>query len=291
MGALGLVCLPIEIGQQFLATRKMSDFPLLLASEIGVTRRTVTRWCAAGKVPGAYRTKGGHWRLRKPRRETCWGRYDDKIVEFVVRYTRVPGDPLSARQAAQLNKIALWLDRNKLIPAAASIIRRLVQGDNDTPPSFDWQFAEAMERLIDGKQFTNALEFSLVAEGISDDDKLPMGWENISIQERGRVIRQHFEDLKDRDPKKYDLLTQRDMLKMMKPRAYEATATRVGMLMIKAAKLRLNMREVTPENLANELRISQATLYRRYGQEAVRRACRPVPMCDELPTSVRYRLS
>jgi hypothetical protein len=37
----------------------MSDFPMLLAVEMGVTRRTVTRWCEAGEVPGAYRTKGG----------------------------------------------------------------------------------------------------------------------------------------------------------------------------------------------------------------------------------------
>jgi hypothetical protein len=263
---------------------------MLLATEMGVTRRTVARWCAAGKVPGAYRTRGGHWRLRKPRRETCWGRYDDKIVEFVVRYTRVPGDPLSARQAAQLNKIALWLDRNKLIPAAVSIGKRLVRGDNNTPPSIDWQFAEEVEKLIDGKDFNDALECSLVLKGISEDDKLPMGLANIPMQEKGRVIRQHFEDLKDRDPKKYHLLTEPDMRKMMHPRAYEARATRDGMLMIKAEKLRLNMREVTPENLAHELRISPTTLYRRYGREAVKRACRPVQVCDESPTSVRYQL-
>jgi hypothetical protein len=36
----------------------MSDFPLLLASEMGVTRRTVTRWCTAGKVPGRIPDKG-----------------------------------------------------------------------------------------------------------------------------------------------------------------------------------------------------------------------------------------
>jgi hypothetical protein len=271
----------------------MSDFPLLLASEMGVTRRTVTRWCTAGKVPGAYRTRGGHWRLRKPRRiERCWGKYDDKIIEFVVRYTSLRGSPVSERQAMQLNKIALWLDENKLVPAAASILRRLVRRREDnTPPSIDWQFAEEMEKLIDSKDFNDALEFSLVAAGISDDDKLPTGWENIPMQERGRVIRQHFEDLKDRDLKKYHLLTERDMPKIMHPRAYEATATRDGMLMIKAEKLRLNMREVTRENLADELRISPATLRRRYGREGVRRACRPVPRCDELPISVRYQLS
>jgi hypothetical protein len=271
----------------------MSDFPLLLASEMGVTRRTVTRWCTAGKVPGAYRTKGGHWRLRKPRRiQRCWGKYDDKIMEFVVRYTSVPGSPVSARQARQWNKIALWLDEKMLIPATASIGRRLLCRQPDGTLTVDWQFVSKLEKLIDREDFNAALEFSLVAAEISDDDKLPTGWRNIPMQERGRAIRQHFEDLKKRDPKKYCLLIERDMSKMMHARAFDATSTPNCMLKIKAVKLTLNMREVTPENLAHELRISPSTLYRRYGREAVRRACRMVrPTCDELPTTVRYQLS
>lgn len=30
-----------------------------------VDPRTARRWCEGGKVPGAYRTTGGHWRLRR----------------------------------------------------------------------------------------------------------------------------------------------------------------------------------------------------------------------------------
>jgi hypothetical protein len=220
-----------------------------------------------------------------------WRRYNDRIIEFVVRYTWVAGQPLSARQAAQLNKIVQWLDDLCLVPATVSIGRRMVRRQADNTPTIDWQFAEEMEKLVESKDFNDALEFSLVATGISDDDKLPMGWENIPLQERGPAIRQHFEDLKERDLKKYHLLREPDMAKMMLPRAYEVAATRDGMLTIKAEKLRLNMREVTPENLAYELRISPATLYRRYGREAVRRACRVVPMCDESPSSVRYQFS
>ena len=208
-----------------------------------------------------------------------------------MRYTSVPGDPVSARQAAQLNKIMLWLDDLCLVPAMVSIGRRMVRRRADNTPTIDWQFVAEMEKLVESKDFNDALEFSLVATGISDDDKLPMGWENIPLQERGPAIRQYFEDLKERDPKKYHLLREPDMPKMMHPRAYEVIATRNGMLMIKAEKLRLNMREVTPENLAHELRISTATLYRRYGREAVTHACRVVPICDESPTSVRYQLS
>jgi hypothetical protein len=281
---------------KFSVGRKVSRLPSLvtfIANEEGVSVRTVERWCAAGKVPGAYRIKGGHWRLRKPRQiERCSGRYDDKIIELVVRYTSVPGYPLSARQAAQLNKIMRWLDENKLVPAAASILGRLVRrwADN-TAPTVDWQFAEKMEKLIDGKDFNNALEFSFVLAGISDDDKLPIDWGSIPIQERGRAIRQHFEHLKGHDPKKYDLLTEPDIRRMIHTRAYEATAARNGILMTKAAKLRLNLRDVTPANLALELKISVATLYRQYGANLVKQACDGRPIHDEVPTKVLYQVS
>jgi hypothetical protein len=148
-----------------------------------------------------------------------------------------------------------------------------------------------MEKLIDGKDFNNALEFSFVLAGISDDDKLPIDWGSIPIQERGRAIRQHFEHLKGHDPKKYDLLTEPDIRRMIHTRAYEATAARNGILMTKAAKLRLNLRDVTPANLALELKISVATLYRQYGANLVKQACDGRPIHDEVPTKVLYQVS
>jgi hypothetical protein len=40
-----------------------------LRKRFGISRRTFERWCARGDVPGAYRTRGGHWRIRKPTKE------------------------------------------------------------------------------------------------------------------------------------------------------------------------------------------------------------------------------
>jgi hypothetical protein len=94
-------------------------------------------------------------------------------------------------------------------------------------------------------------------------------------------MRQHFADLKDRDPEKYRFLTERDMRKMIHPRAYEATATPHGMLEVHRARLRLNQQDVTRTALARELKISPSTLDRRYGREAVKHACRPAPVHDD----------
>jgi excisionase family DNA binding protein len=47
----------------------MSHLPGILAKELGVSRRTFERWCKRGYVPGAYRTKGGHWRIRRPSKQ------------------------------------------------------------------------------------------------------------------------------------------------------------------------------------------------------------------------------
>lgn len=48
----------------------MSHLPGILAKELGVSTRTFERWCKQGDVPGAYRTRGGHWRIRKPSKQS-----------------------------------------------------------------------------------------------------------------------------------------------------------------------------------------------------------------------------
>ena len=37
--------------------------PADVARILGVNARTVKRWAEAGKLPGAFRTPGGHWRI------------------------------------------------------------------------------------------------------------------------------------------------------------------------------------------------------------------------------------
>jgi hypothetical protein len=60
--------------------------------------------------------------------------------------------------------------------------------------------------------------------------------------------------------------------------------------MVKAKKLGLNM---TSGSLARELKISVATLYRRYGRAAVKRAriFAYASVRDEAPDAVRYQVN
>lgn len=100
---------------KFSRETKMSDFPLLLANELKVTGRTVTRWCEIGKIPGAYRTRGGHWRLRKPRPTKHRQHYDERILGFVLRYTSDAGyfrPTEEVDELALVKAILIWAVRN-----------------------------------------------------------------------------------------------------------------------------------------------------------------------------------
>jgi hypothetical protein len=237
----------MQIGEKFSETKKMSDLLGFLASEMSVSRRTVQRWCAARKVPGAYRTRGGHWRVRRPR-----GKIDpsDPVACLITLYFMPPprpSPPLTMRKRLEWIKAIL-----------------------------EWQIADEMEALINSQGFNDALEFSTVLKGICDDDGLPRGLKDIPRQERSRVVRQHFKDLEVRDPEKFRFLIETPLLKMIDLRAYEAMAAPNGRLMTKATKLRLNnVQKVTPENLARELGVSPASLYRGFEREAIKRACKP----------------
>jgi hypothetical protein len=231
----------------------MSDFPAFLASQMGVSRRTATRWCAAGKVPGAYRTKGGHWRVRRRRRK-YW--ISDRIAELVFIYTEPP--PRALPPPTKRERLE-WRFR-----------------------SLQQRFADQAERLASSPEFNNALEFSKVVAGVTNDDMRDIAQRDLADR-RSRLMQ-----LKNRDPEKWNFLFTRRFFEVH-PKAYAAIRHRNGELMVKAYKLALNQCAVTAETLARELNISVATLYRRYVAAAVKRARSRPLLCDEPPTEVRYR--
>jgi hypothetical protein len=254
----------------------MSDFPLLLANEIGVSRRTATRWCAAGKIPGAYRTKGGHWRLRRPRGGVCGliG-YNQNIANFVLRYTSEEGyTPPPIDEFALALKICKWAARqlSGSTPLSRTTVKRAIEALEWAKMILNRRFVEEMEQLTATKEFNTALEFSEIALGISEADHPPVTRDYKSwISWKERV-----------DPEKHKFLMETPLLEMIRPRAYGAVAAPNGLLMIKAEKLRVNKRAVTQSALARELKISVKTLCRRYGRENIRSVCK-TPSASPLP--------
>ncbi len=255
----------------------MSDFPLLLASEMGVSRRTVQRWCEAGEVPGAYRTKGGHWRLRKPRikRNGKWN-YDENITEFVIRYTSDGGYfPPPIPNSLLVDAVKKWIRRLQKNPAPLTA---------EEAGTLEWartiidrQTADEMEQLTASQEFNDALEYSHVAHGISQDDRREITHRD--PKERWRLTMQ----LKDLYPEKFRYLLQTPMHELISEHAYDNVRKPLGMLMVKAKNLGPNM---TSASLARELKISVATLYRPpYGRDAVKRArdyAHGAPVRDEV---------
>lgn len=59
-----------------------------VAEILGVTDQTIRRWVEKGKYPGAYKTRGGHWRIPKkyfkisPDNAERRKAFDEKINQF-----------------------------------------------------------------------------------------------------------------------------------------------------------------------------------------------------------------
>jgi hypothetical protein len=91
--------------------RLPSELPAYLRQCFGISRRTFERWCAQGDVPGAYRTKGGHWRVRKVAWATVrswqmdgwrrgWRTRRDRVKRAIADYPCPDGVPKQPAVAA-----------------------------------------------------------------------------------------------------------------------------------------------------------------------------------------------
>jgi hypothetical protein len=200
-------------------------------------------------------------------------------VEFVLRYTSDVGyfQPLGPEDPTLPFKIIQRVVRriSNPVPLTADTVKAMKKALEWASMLLGSGYEDGMERLTASKQFNDALEFSSVAKGICNNDELPNWLKDIPAKERSRVVRQHFKDLKKRDPKKFRYLLETPIRDMIHPRAYEAVETPERILKVKAEKLRLNMPSVTRAALAHELKISRATLYRQYELDDIRRGCKP----------------
>jgi hypothetical protein len=165
----------------------------------GKSKRTIERRLAAGKIRGAYRTKGGHWRLCNTRQP--WLRFLEKNSDLIKQLGDFP-----QHGHARLHKV---------------------------------------------------MQASMALRGISQAD----------CDER-------YESLRKRKPEIAELLWNRPLREFIHPRAIEVLNHPEGLLMIHAERLLADQVEITPQTLAASLGIVVSTLYDRYGQKAIKKACR-----------------
>jgi hypothetical protein len=112
-----------------------------------------------------------------------------------------------------------------------------------------------LESMRNGKQLNDALDLWMAVNGISPEDR-----SDIRL-----------------DSEKCRLFYDTPVGKVLTPNIWKMAEHPHAPLHVSAQKLRNNYRSVNPAALAAKLRISVATLYRRFGHEAVRRAWRGSP--------------
>lgn len=61
---------------------------------VGVTRQHITRLCRSGKIPGAYQSKGGHWRFRWSSELSQWANIECDRRIFDARRALISRDKL-----------------------------------------------------------------------------------------------------------------------------------------------------------------------------------------------------
>lgn len=142
-------------------------------------------------------------------------------------------------------KIRKWRNVERLVfyfslrAASPEIKRRLEQ----LRPLF-------LQGMTNGKQLNAALDLWMAGKGIS------------------------LEHRDEMDSEQRRLFYDTPIAKLLTPRIWEAAKEPSAPLHVSAAKLRSNDQPVNPATLAVELGISVATMYRRFGSQAVRDAWR-----------------
>jgi hypothetical protein len=112
----------------------------MLAKALGVSVRTFERWCAKGDVPGVYRTRGGHLRVRTPSKALI-----SKLME-----TPDYGETRKGRIA----KLFLFLSP----PEPPSETKRKLE-----------RFPEFLYGMTHGEEFRRAFDVAKAAHGFSND--------------------------------------------------------------------------------------------------------------------------
>jgi hypothetical protein len=106
----------------------MSDFFLPEVAELArKDARTLRRWCIAGVVPGAWKSPGGHWRIKAESLENAAGLAMRGARDFSRKRNpqkkTIGGKPVPAEMLARVEAMKRNLRKN--IPSSIAVIRVL----------------------------------------------------------------------------------------------------------------------------------------------------------------------
>ena len=144
----------------------MSVFNLSKASKIfSKDQRTIRRWCEKGLVPGAYRTKGGHWRIRA------------KNYHFIK--PRINGFARDRKGQSKPGKELARLFRRSYFKAATSAVDELFQSEQlaaevelDEIASASWDAIDKAPTIENYEHIKRlAVMFWAVNEPLSTEDR------------------------------------------------------------------------------------------------------------------------
>jgi len=129
----------------------MSDFFLPEVADVaGKDARTIRRWCAAGVVPGAVQTPGGHWRIRAVNLPTAAAFAMRGARGFsrkrTPRKTTISGKPIPAEMLARVE--AMKRNQRKKFPAQMAVVRLLDSMPQEFAPDGVWESPFLAESVV-----------------------------------------------------------------------------------------------------------------------------------------------
>ncbi len=238
----------------------MADFQRTIADWMGVSLRTVRRWCERGELPGAYATKGGHWRIRRPSKVKldalcASGRikvprgesFGERLAGAIHCATRTKAErerfkPLAARMAAIARKIQLH--RNS--PAET----RVAELFRSKPAAYWMKAAENFETALDFTRKAHCARLRI------SEDTLYSG--------RLRLI----------DPQLAEILNNCPVEKFISPGAMKAAVKKPNETRLITAAVSIANRRgrVSAVAVAREMKMPRATFYRKFTARQIREA-------------------
>ena len=243
----------------------MSDFLRTIARCLKVSERTVRRWCEDGNVPGAYRTKGGHWRLRKGKIDfgnPRLGTFESRLAQAVILSRQPPTEIKRQLQRAAEWRTAMGGEPNKRFDPGFKF-------------ALDFSFTFRIVELNPSARLTrDEMDRFNIAVEQRRDAFHPQTAQEVDC-EIGRAQYPALDAiLRELDSLLWDQPLSRFMVPAVREAAGLSAEQRLCIAVMSVAN---RCGRATASEIAKEMRITRATLYRRYSPDEIKKVVTKAP--------------